>query len=176
MRAKRSGGIETMDERFERLTGRQRDCLRLYDQRMSAKDIADALSISPGVVNEHLAGARRILGVSRSAEAARLLRMNETDELRYPLGTAAHRERTDAPAPRQGADQATGGRASVAEVSVAYDFESRSRGGVLRDMLGLLDRRRNDISPVERILLGLLCGFLAIAMVGAFITLQRALG
>lgn len=58
---------------IEDLTDGQRQCLRLLYGRLSAKEIAAELGISPDTVNQRLAAARRKLGVSRSIEAARIL-------------------------------------------------------------------------------------------------------
>lgn len=55
------------------LNDRQKQCLRLVYENLEAKEIAQRLSLSPHTVNEHLRDARRILGVSRSLQAARLL-------------------------------------------------------------------------------------------------------
>lgn len=58
---------------LSRLNERQKACLRLYYQGLEAKEIARELAISPNTVNQHLRDARRILGVARSVQAARLL-------------------------------------------------------------------------------------------------------
>lgn len=55
------------------LNERQKQCLRLVYDNLEAKEIAKRLSLSPHTVNEHLREARRILGVSRSMQAARIL-------------------------------------------------------------------------------------------------------
>jgi len=57
---------------FERLSDGQRACLRLVYDRREIKDIARELGIAPVTVNQRLTAARRHLGVSRSADAARL--------------------------------------------------------------------------------------------------------
>ena len=56
-----------------RLNERQKTCLRLYYQGLEAKEIARELGITPNTVNQHLRDARRVLGVARSVQAARLL-------------------------------------------------------------------------------------------------------
>lgn len=56
-----------------RLNERQKQVLRLYYQGLEAKEIARELGITPNTVNQHLRDARRILGVGRSVQAARLL-------------------------------------------------------------------------------------------------------
>ncbi|MDB5575408.1 MAG: hypothetical protein JWR80_584 [Bradyrhizobium sp.] len=54
------------------LTERQRQCLFLVHAGLEAKQIAEALRLSPHSVNEHLRDARRLLRVARSRQAARL--------------------------------------------------------------------------------------------------------
>ncbi|MGA1799308.1 LuxR C-terminal-related transcriptional regulator [Sphingomonas sp. 4RDLI-65] len=62
------------------LNDRQKQCLRLVYANLEAKEIAIELGLSPHTVNEHLRDARRILGVSRSMQAARLLNEAEDPE------------------------------------------------------------------------------------------------
>lgn len=70
-----------MDERirngpqpaFDRLTDRQKDCLRLLALPCSTKEVGARLGISPFTVNQHLSDARRLLGTQDSRTAARLL-------------------------------------------------------------------------------------------------------
>jgi DNA-binding CsgD family transcriptional regulator len=56
-----------------RLTEAQRVALRLFMERKTAKQIALELGITPKAVELRLKGARDALGVSSSAEAARIL-------------------------------------------------------------------------------------------------------
>ena len=56
-----------------RLTEAQRVALRLFMERKTAKQIALELGITPKAVELRLKGARDVLGVATSAEAARLL-------------------------------------------------------------------------------------------------------
>ena len=67
-------------ERVAKLTDAQRDVLRRYRVRKSAKQIGRELGITHFAVNERLRSARRVLGVERSEEAARLLAEAETGE------------------------------------------------------------------------------------------------
>lgn len=60
-----------------KLTEAEREVLRLWLRRSSAKEIALELGITHWAVNERLRSARRRLGVADSSEAARLLA--ETD-------------------------------------------------------------------------------------------------
>ena len=59
--------------RFDQLSDRQAECLRLLGRGLSAKNIAGELDLSYETVNAHLKAARRVLGVGRSLDAARLL-------------------------------------------------------------------------------------------------------
>ncbi|SMF61059.1 hypothetical protein [Allosphingosinicella indica] len=60
-------------DRIRRLTDAQREVLRRFRTRKSAKEIAREIGISHFAVNERLRAARRVLGVATSIEAARLL-------------------------------------------------------------------------------------------------------
>ena len=61
----------------DRLTDRQKQCLRLVHERFETKDIARELGITPGRVNKIIGEAMIVLGVSRRAAAARLLIRHE---------------------------------------------------------------------------------------------------
>lgn len=80
-------GIHRIDE----LTERQKQCLRGIYANLSIKEIGQQLELSPHTVNEHLRDARRVLRVSRSMEAARLLVAREGDTRDVPMsnGVAA---------------------------------------------------------------------------------------
>lgn len=58
--------------RFDRLTGRQRECLELVLQRRTSKQIARILGISKPAVDQRLTTARQQLNVSDRDEAALL--------------------------------------------------------------------------------------------------------
>lgn len=79
------------------LNDRQKQCLRLVYDNLEAKEIAQRLSLSPHTVNEHLREARRILGVSRSMQAARILVDLEGHErlVPKPLGVVPDGAPTD---------------------------------------------------------------------------------
>jgi DNA-binding CsgD family transcriptional regulator len=59
--------------RVARLSAGQLDCLRLVDQLLSSKEIANELHISPHTVDQRIRGALHILGVDRRTQAARLV-------------------------------------------------------------------------------------------------------
>ena len=60
-------------EAINRLTSRQRDCLRLVLHHKQSKEIGRELGISPMTVDNHFRTAIQTLGVSNRVEAARLL-------------------------------------------------------------------------------------------------------
>jgi DNA-binding CsgD family transcriptional regulator len=64
---------ESIQQRVERLTSGQLDCLRLVDQHWSSKEIAAELKISPHTVDQRIRQALQILGVERRTQAARLV-------------------------------------------------------------------------------------------------------
>lgn len=63
---------------IERLSERERECLRLLLHPMRAKSIAKTLDLSTYTVNDHLKNARAKLGVSDSLTAAYMLRDYES--------------------------------------------------------------------------------------------------
>ncbi len=68
------------DDRFDRLTDRQRECLRLIHSGLEVKEIARELGIGPSAVVERLRAARKTLGVDSSRQAARMLAQEEVGE------------------------------------------------------------------------------------------------
>jgi DNA-binding CsgD family transcriptional regulator len=64
---------ESVQQRVERLTAGQLDCLKLVDQHLSSKEIAAELGISSHTVDQRIRQALHILGVERRAQAARLV-------------------------------------------------------------------------------------------------------
>ncbi|ENZ80757.1 hypothetical protein OR37_03337 [Caulobacter vibrioides OR37] len=58
---------------LDRLTERERECLRLVDRHMSSKEIARELGLSKHTVDWHLDKARRRLGAADRYDAARRL-------------------------------------------------------------------------------------------------------
>jgi DNA-binding CsgD family transcriptional regulator len=60
-------------DRVERLTEKQRECLRLVYAHLSSKEIAPRLGVEPGTVDQYIKAAMRILGVADRRAAARML-------------------------------------------------------------------------------------------------------
>ena len=61
----------------DRLSPRQRECLRLVYQRKSTKEIAVALGIAPGTVSTYLTEAVQLLGARNRRHACELLAAHE---------------------------------------------------------------------------------------------------
>ena len=59
--------------RVAKLSPGQLDCLRLVDQHLNSKEIAAELGISPHTVDQRIRQALQTLGVSRRAQAARIV-------------------------------------------------------------------------------------------------------
>lgn len=88
MNAEGGGSRSRTSPGFSRLTPREVECLRALRENGEAKLAARAVSISLTTFNEHLAKARKKLGVSRSWEAARLLHVWETEGRPIPPNAA----------------------------------------------------------------------------------------
>lgn len=89
-------------EAINKLTARQRDCLRLVLRHMQSKEIGRQLGISPMTVDNHFRSAIQTLGVANRLEAARLLEAYEregTDEPSHRLTSQPQRvvSRADTP-------------------------------------------------------------------------------
>ena len=64
---------EDMSARVARLSAGQLDCLKLVNEHLSSKEIANELAISPHTVDQRIRGALHILGVERRSQAARIV-------------------------------------------------------------------------------------------------------
>ena len=69
-----------MAEPIERLTERQKTCLRLVGQGRTSKEISRELGISPATVDNHVRDALALLQVETRAEAARQLLAHDRGE------------------------------------------------------------------------------------------------
>lgn len=63
-----------MGREIERLTDRQKECLRLVGDGYTSKEIGRQLEISYTTVDNHIRSAMEVLDVDSRAEAARMLR------------------------------------------------------------------------------------------------------
>jgi DNA-binding CsgD family transcriptional regulator len=62
---------------LDRLTERQKDCLRLVAQGYTSKEIGRVLDLSPSTVDNHILAAVQTTGSLNRGDAARLLTSNE---------------------------------------------------------------------------------------------------
>ena len=69
-----------MGQSINRLTERQKACLRLVGQGYTSKQIGRQIGISPATVDNHVRDALATLQVDSRAEAARLLLASGTDQ------------------------------------------------------------------------------------------------
>lgn len=80
-----ASAADMKDGRVSDLTAAQREVLRLWLTRKSAKEIGRAIGVTHWAVNERLRSARRVLGVATSSEAAELLARGDEEAAYKPL-------------------------------------------------------------------------------------------
>ena len=143
--------------RCERLSEGQKACLRLVADGYETKDIAPLVGLSIDGVNARLNAARRILGVSRRSEAARLLAEYEQDYQRQvypPLAVPEPAEiGPDAPAPEAGAQEAGNGRRlAVSEERTPYGAPITRQRWRLQWPFPTRGRAQNDLTLIEGVI------------------------
>lgn len=145
-----------MDGRLARLTEAQRVALRMFMARKTAKEIALELGITPKAVELRLKGAREALGVSSSAEAARLLAAAEQEiTYRETPGYPTEVAPADgiAPLPAVGRNDAEAdGRKVVGEARAAFIHEPIQWPQDFEWPLRSKGRKRNELSLTARLL------------------------
>ena len=150
-----------------RLTEAQRVALRLFMERKTAKQIALELGITPKAVELRLKGARDTLGVSTSADAARLLIAAESNiAFRQTLGGSTEVARSASshspnPIGSGGAEQAAD-RKVLSEAGAAFAHQPIRWQAGLDWPFPSGGERRNDLGLGAR----LLWPFLAICGIG----------
>jgi DNA-binding CsgD family transcriptional regulator len=169
-------------EQIDRLTSRQRDCLRLVMQHCPSKEIARALAISPNTVDQHIRAAMTILGAPNRVSAARLLAAHEVETHPQPLtspssGIAEHRpvQHSDATfGDQETRTKAMSGSGNSVKGFFEEQVESRVRDyqanysasypqmapSTFRSVIPWDGRRQNDLTTVQRL------GWIAIIMIG----------
>ncbi|KQN25025.1 hypothetical protein ASE86_01790 [Sphingomonas sp. Leaf33] len=135
----------------QRLTDRQRDCLRLVGQGLSSKEIAVALGISHHTVDLHLKRAIRAMGTVSRRDAARRLEaidsafVPDPPAVTTPSPAAVPAEHTQ---PLDTQPRGIAGPPGIAAISVpaGHDLRLRWRVPFLRQ-----GRQYNDLEPVARL-------------------------
>ena len=146
---------------FEKLTERQKQCLRLVAAGKRSKTIGLALGISHLTVNQHIEAAKARIGASSREDAADLLIRYERDE--YPERITSEPERLvapefssrirstaivdDVPPPRSVPEPFT----VVREEQASYRATGFDVDDLLRLPLRTAERPRNDLSPLNTV-------------------------
>lgn len=119
------------EPRFDKLTQRQKDCLRLVAQGYTSKEIGRALGISYSTVDNHLLAATQLLEAESRAEAARIFSQNDTDLPRQQL-------------PRQSQNLA-----SPAFLNDPMDERPRSQWDRLSRLVPPIGGKENDLTKAQ---------------------------
>lgn len=140
-------------ERIARLTAGQRACLRLVHERLTSKDIARELAISPHTVDQRLRQAIEILGVTSRVEAARAFAAQESDTYQSLIYQAPYIADDAGPAPPPLSD--TGDRwreaATVQEMQAPYLAFASSQPTSFIPPLPVRRGTRNDLTIMQRL-------------------------
>jgi DNA-binding CsgD family transcriptional regulator len=142
----------------ERLTARQRDCLRLVSSNHSTKEIARALSLSPNTVDGYISEAKEILGAATRRDAARIFQENDRDIAPQKLrGEVSRVETSDllpslSPGdPKNGLRNAAGFFDGSAAVTASVSNPSvANRSDSFHWFRG--NREHNSLSPQQRLI------------------------
>lgn len=159
---------------IERLTPRQRDCLRLVPTRNS-KEIGQVLGISNHVVDKHIKAAMRTLGVGSRLHAARILFEHEASPVQslgpQPSGMPKTLGSGLAPAGDGGSDAATVLREERAEFTASLPPAHQR----LRHALSGLGGNRNDLTALQKLVAALLIALAILVIVVLLLTSSDAL-
>lgn len=140
-------------ERIARLSPGQRACLRLVQERLTSKDIARELAISPHTVDQRLRQAIEILGVTSRVEAARVFAAQESDAYQSLIYQAPYIADDAGPAPTRLPD--TGERwretATVDEMQAPYLAFASSQPASFIPPLPVRRGSRNDLTIMQRL-------------------------
>lgn len=144
-------------DKIDELSEGQKACLRLVTRGYETKDIAPLVGLSIDGVNARLNAARRILGVSRRSEAARLLAEHERDYQRQvyqPLAIPESAETgLDPTAPAGGEpEEQSGSGLAIGEDRVPYEVPVIRRRWRLRLPFPTKGRDGNDLTLLEGII------------------------
>ncbi len=173
-------------ERLDRLTDKQRECLRLVYAHFSSKEIAPRLNVEPGTVDQYIKAAMRTLGVADRRAAARMLAEHEADAaqpLAYqPPDIAPDGRSAIIAASTEGRPEALSGGA-MREDKAAFELLSRPPQDPLPLPLPIGNRAPRDLNTAQRlgwiaalVLLIALSFGLFVAGLEALSRLGRALG
>jgi DNA-binding CsgD family transcriptional regulator len=169
-----------VDDRSQNLTERQLECLRLVYTHHTIQEIAARLSLTVEGVNYHLTGARKILGIGSSAAAARLvfgakLPSEYISHVAAPNTVVPPAENDSFSPSDEDPDGQENAAPMLQEMQAEYTADFRSQQGRgLRLPIRTGGRPTNDLTPWEVLAWGLGIAFLAVALLGAMMSLQHA--
>jgi DNA-binding CsgD family transcriptional regulator len=141
-------------DRIERLTDKQRECLRLVYRHMETKEIARVLGLSPDGVTQRIKTAMKTLRVDRRRDAALLLAEAEGPQP-YPPQVYPPRDIAAAPEPAMFAASTNGewhrgsSGAAIKEQQASFVVEHFARTPALPLPLG--GARPNDVGWLRRL-------------------------
>jgi DNA-binding CsgD family transcriptional regulator len=141
-------------DRIDRLTDKQRECLRMVYRHMETKEIARELGLSPDGVTQRIKTAMKTLGVDRRRDAALILAKAEGLEP-YPRQVYSSRDIASAPEPAMLATSTEGERQSgssgeaMREEQSAFRAAAPSRSPALPLPIG--GARPNDVGWQTRL-------------------------
>lgn len=169
-------------DRFDRLTERQRQCLRLVRDQLSSKEIGLRLGLDAGTVDQHLKAAMRTLGVARRGLAAIALEAHErgtpppareTLDIQSPDIAEPPPSVMLGPSTRRGGDGPALTETVLREHYPAFEHVAGHRPPFLPQESG---GSRNDLSIWQTIGLSLAVTFAAMLCLGIFVESFGALG
>lgn len=154
------GGLdETTRQAVERLTPRERECLRLVAQHLRSKEIGRRLNISSHTVDGHVSEARRRLGARDRREAA--LMVVAVEESAGAAAAALPAELVSVPAAAAPAPPTV---AVVQAATPTATLETASRGATFSSIFGA------QFGPAGRLLLIVVWAFvLGLLSLGAVV-------
>jgi DNA-binding CsgD family transcriptional regulator len=141
-------------EGLDRLTEKQRECLRLVYAHKETKEIARLLGLSPDGVNQRIKTAMNTLGVGRRRDAAQIVA--EAEGLgTYPPLVHAPRDIAAAPNSAMLGPSTEGERQSGSSVGVMREEQSAFMTTSIVQMprlpLPLWDNRPSDLNWLRRV-------------------------
>lgn len=167
-----------IDDALDRLTERQRECLRLLFDHFKPGEIAEQLGISTDRVNQHLKAARERLGVSRSIDAARILASAERGPSQIvgaqSVGLASGASRSDQ-APSSGADRVQEAYAVLAEAHAPYRVEHVMAPSEPLWPVSTSARPFNELRWYQRLGWAVAIALAGTVLAGAMVSLQNAI-
>jgi DNA-binding CsgD family transcriptional regulator len=156
-------------EGLDRLTEKQRECLRLVYAHKETKEIARLLGLSPDGVTQRIKAAMRTLGVDRRRDAAIILARAEGLET-YPRQVAPSRDIASTPDPTmigptiEGTQHEGVSAVGMREQQAQFEVAASIRPWPVQMPLPIGGSRPDDLSWLRR--LGWIIGImLAIALV-----------